>query len=65
MNPQYGEGGQLNDRSKWKPFKVVCINSQSQGVRMKRLREECRKLDVKIAKIFGIKLRGKGFNQNV
>ena len=41
MNPQHGEDGQLNDRSKWKPFKVVCINSQSQGVRMKRLREEC------------------------
>lgn len=63
MNPQYGDDGQLNDRKKWKPFKVVCINSQSQGMRMKRLRVACRELDIKIASIAGIKLDVKNLTE--
>lgn len=49
--------GQLNDRDKWQPFKIVFINSRSQGVRAKRLAEGCRLVDIQIAKIFGIDLK--------
>lgn len=49
-------GGNLDDRQKWQPLKVVCIQSNSQGARHKRLIAACRELDFLIAKIFGIKL---------
>ncbi len=57
MNPQHGGNGQLNDRDKWQPFSVVCINSTSNGLRAKKLAAACHDLDRKLAEIFNIKLK--------
>ncbi|APD92230.1 hypothetical protein BM525_20345 (plasmid) [Alteromonas mediterranea] len=57
MNPQHSSDGQLNDRNKWQPFTVVCINSNSNGLRAKKLAAACGDLDRKLAEIFKIKFK--------
>jgi hypothetical protein len=49
----------ISKEQKWQPLKVVCINSDSKGLRLKRLTMACYELDLKLAKIFKIEIESK------
>jgi len=53
----YDHDGFLNERKRWRPFKVVFTQSNSNGERHKKVKAMCRKLDLKIAEIFGIQIK--------
>jgi hypothetical protein len=49
----------ISKLQKWQPLKVVCINSDSKGSRLKKLAVACYELDLKLAKIFKIEIESR------